>query len=93
MHDARCTRIGIERKICSMRRGFCTLVLFINYVSRIRERTVRCGVNTCGTVVTRSMAIESETRCDEDRAPLIAAMDERRSAKERRQRSHPMVVE
>ena len=28
MH-ARCTRIGIERKICSMCRGFCTLVPFI----------------------------------------------------------------
>ena len=37
--------------------------------------------------------MEFATQCEEERAPLMAVMEEQRSAKERQQRSQPMVVE
>ena len=38
------------------------------------EKTVHSAVDTCDSVVTRSTAMESETRCEEERAPLMAVM-------------------
>ena len=50
-------------------------------------------IETCDSAVTRSIGIEADTvtRPDDDLAPRMARIEARRSAKDRRQRSHPNV--
>ena len=52
-------------------------------------------IETCDSAVTRSIGIEADTvtRPDDDLAPRMARIEARRSAKDRRQRSHPNVLE
>ena len=57
-----CALAYIERKICSMRRGFCTLVLFILSGSSAVGSKVMCITIACGG----GRAWENEASADHD---------------------------
>ena len=60
--------MGIERKICSMRRGFCTLVLFINefddvavFPSETSGRFNHSAIDTSGIYIVNGEAVNVDT--------------------------------